>query len=674
MSKAIVASDNKKNPIVNTIAKRIPGTVSKMESDTLKGLNRRLSYMTVDFMDIAEAAVDIDADEEGFDNNVITFNHQATESMLFAAYSPYFDHDGINLSSFFMSQAAKSIIRHLDPNFDMEVARLEEHFAETLHDMKHPKAKGLEKLFMNDSVMRSMNGFKQAVHDRNVDGLIMSPVRLAEIKVACDKQFYTRSRACHSMDEIKELQAKYDRSIGFIGNIAKRNGYDMAAVASEERYIVGLKIKEDPNYANIYNETYDMGAEPDFQYDVTDKHTRIWSGRFKTVDGGEYTVGGHVNKGSFTVRLPFGYIDTDKPQSTKIHSDIDPRKRIGEEYKIRAKEWGSIVRYLNSSNCVFSDDMRDAIKSRVNSEINDYRDRMISAMRDDNVYVSDSDGKKEWNKYFNKIYKEMVESDDVSLDMGTDRLLSSNSRIQGVDYRALDSKGNVLRGYIEDGKFNLGDVEVKNTYRNAIDDEIKRITVKDVLDKAHIKYGEGTAVDVLGVRSAIAEHYKRVFMQQNPGNTDDPRYDWRNFSDELKAISNDDDHRYEKTDTFGKIMLDRMCNERMRNMSVDEAIALLRHAVVNVDQGRMRRNGVPGRDPNADWLTNRFDYKALADGAAVEKWRENEQYKQSSLDSAKKKGDPFAAIRDVESEASDEPDEPDAVPEEEDEMYSPDND
>ena len=534
-----------------------------------------------------------------------------TMSVLSSVYSPIAE-NGFKVSSFVGMLVLHSAVEKMNPNFNMDVARLEMSLISRANDIDHPRMGRLERALRNDCAARMGREIDEHLRNHNMDAVVMTPVQLAAVKLSFDKQAYVKYRKCKTSEEISAVEKTYNRAITTLKSVAQNSGFDMSVVAAEERYMVGLKIKNNPDFANMYAETYNMGVEPDFNYDKTgSKRTRIWSGVFKTVDGGDYTVGENKDTGAFTPRKPFGEMSTRTPQSVGLHDDIDPRKRIADQFVIRAKEWGGAMRFIQSEDCKFSTSMKRTLSGQINTEMEKYRDRMLSAMLDDRIFRTAAEGRKIWNDSFVKTYDAMIGLDDANIGK-VDIEYGSGAKVLGIKQNLKDSNGNTIEGYFDSqGNFVDGPLTTRNTYSQAMRDELKRIVVKEVLDSANIDYGKGTAMDMLRVRHEIGEHYKRVFVQNGK--------DWREDK-RMQDVDTNLDGKV-RQDIFGQRMLDELVEKRMASMTANEALELVRHAIVNVDQGCRRRNNVPGRIREEDWLTNNKTYDELMNGAYVEAWR-----------------------------------------------------
>ena len=580
------------------------------ERNARKEIEYVINHSVQSMEEWADQDLNLDLSDEEIKERMRKSNNTHTLSMLSSIYSPCVE-SGFKMSSFFSMMFMRTAFEKINPNFNMDVARLEASWLYNVDDADHPKMKGIKKLIQEDYMSRTNVSINEHLKNHDMGSLVMTPMHLAAIKCSFDKQAYVAYRKCKTMDEINAVEKKYDKAIQCVKSVAQNSGFDMSVVAAEERYIVGLKIRHNPDYANMYYETYNMGAEPDFNYDrAGNKKSRVWNGIFKTVDGGDYTVGNHKDKGAFTPRKPYGVIMTNRLQSKNIHLSVDPKDRICEHFVVRGKEWGGAMRFIQSDDCKFSDDVKKQLVSKIQSEINYQRDSLISAMLDDKVFKSKAEGREYWDKSFGKAYNDMVKlSDDALADF--DRPLSTNGQVDGVRRSVKDINGNTIRGYFdEDGEFKDGPIVTRNTYSQAMRDEMKRITVKTTLADANLDFGKGTAIDMLKIRREIGEHYKRVYVQNGEN--------WHD-SDIMKDVPDDFD-KDKKQDIFGQRMLDKMYEKTMSNMSADEALELVRHAVVNVDQGRKRRD-VPGRVQEEDWLTNNKTYDELKRGSYLEEWR-----------------------------------------------------
>lgn len=596
---------------------------SSAEKRAIREVDEAIDKMHADFNDFAKCNFRMNQTQAEIAANANKYNSSVTANMLLSMASPFVN-NGLSKRSFFEAFMMKYIIERMTgTNLDECVAKYEADMYNSLSNSDHKNAHGLRKFLKDDYMHRTNKNIEDAVKNNTMENLVMTPFQVATMKCNFDRQCYAEYRKCNTMLEIKEVEDRYNRAIATVKEIAENSGFDMSVVAKEERFIVGMEIKKNPDYANIYYETYDMGAEPD---NIYDRKNGTWNGSFKTADGGVYTVGGHKDRGAFTPRYPFGCITVNTPDCVRNYVSTDgrpldmskPIDRFKEQCAIKAKEWGSIINYVKSEDSLFPKELQQAIISKTEKEIAFTRDRMISAMRDDNVIRSEAQGRAVWDDAFGRIYDEMSNKDSRSSDLDViDPEISSDGEALGLHLNVKDKQGRVIKGFVDkDGKFNDGEIVTKSNYRTAVSLEIKRILVKDVLSDAHIDYGNGSPRDMLRIRHNIGEYYKRVYQQNGEDwketPVDDGRYRIRDISgeDDAKQLNN-------QQDKFGQIMLDQLVERRLKSMSADQVVSLFRHAVTNVDQGRKLRNGVPGRIKEEDCLTNNFDRDRLVELSAI---------------------------------------------------------
>ena len=215
------------------------------------------------------------------------------------------------IKSYFTYETSKIMMGSME---DSE-AKMWNSFRENLRPMMNSNA--FAKVFLGpiDSYLenKSANKFNQAYQKRSssdsLDDLVMTPRQLAAMKLNFMEQYYMDIRledpsSKKYAEKVSSLTQKYEKAMEHIGAIAVNNGYEMSAVAAEERRIVGLKVLENPNgnYTNMFNETSSIyGAKPVFGLNSVTNEVS-WDGKFQTADNHTYFGDTKGGKGAFTIR------------------------------------------------------------------------------------------------------------------------------------------------------------------------------------------------------------------------------------------------------------------------------------------------------------------------------------------------------------------------------------
>lgn len=218
-------------------------------------------------------------------------------------------------------------------------------------------------------------------HD--LDSLTMSARQIAAIKVNFMEQYYVDMREkCKTPADISKCERDYNTAVLHLEQIARNSGFDMGAIAAEERFIVGLKIDNNPRYAILFNETAGpYSAKPKIE-------NGKWAGKFVTSDNHEYTVGGHPQQGAFTVRKPaYGSNGTSSIEKN-VHR--------------YAEQFAAIDSYLSTNKSGIPYAKRQIAARGIQKHINDCKNSITKMLMDDGVVKSDAQAEKWWTENFEK--------------------------------------------------------------------------------------------------------------------------------------------------------------------------------------------------------------------------------------------------------------------------------
>ena len=303
--------------------------------------------------------------------------------------------NGITFGSLLSTMMSYKMASTADPQFEQSVSRLFLNIRESMgsqieeryaHQGKVGKllelpahslfSKVSDDYLTTKSARGTHNAINYALRSNTLDDLVMTPRQVAALKVNFMEQYYVDLRKYNNGDssfdsDYARCKRDYEIAMKHLENISASSGFDMSVVAEEERYIVGLKMLENPKYATIFNETFDLdGAVP-----VVDSNGS-WSGEFKTRDGHEYNIGNinDLKQGSFTVRQPFGYGSEDYLQmaETKFKNNVEKATKAYLDMLFTADK-------LVEDSSVNS----SYVKVALDEYYSEYKDRIINAMCDD---------------------------------------------------------------------------------------------------------------------------------------------------------------------------------------------------------------------------------------------------------------------------------------------------
>lgn len=322
------------------------------------------------------------------------------------------------LGAFLRAGATRKYAEVANPNFKGDVSRLYSNFHKNMvssaNSMQGPLGKtvGRQAMFALDNYFLGTSpSFLQQQIDRNlransIDTLNITPRQIAFLKVNFMEQYYndTRNGKAGNLDDYTQA---YEKALDHLNAIAVNNGFDMSIVAAEERYIVGLKIKEHSEYAAMFSETTPMyGLHP-----VDDKDG-CFSGKFKTGDNHDFYAGrDNIRHGAFSVR----------PVSSKDD--------IAKNLEFYGRSVVAMKVYVNSNMEDFNKSVdKNDLYSRIEGSAEEYKKRMIVCLQDDCGF-SKVKAKAYVDNFFNQGYSDFLKN----LDKGNE--LSS-----GFSYECLGSE------------------------------------------------------------------------------------------------------------------------------------------------------------------------------------------------------------------------------------------
>ena len=294
-----------------------------------------------------------------------------------------------------------------------------------------------------------------------IDDLVMTPRQVAALKLNFMEQYYVDTRQFNpnytkDAAELDNLKKQYDTAIKHLENIANNGNFDMSVVAEEERYLVGLKASENPNYLNLFHETSDVYAAKPHMTDY--EH---WAGDFETADGHAYTVGDDATNGAFTVRGVPNFSDL-----------TDAVGRRGEQF-------ATMMKYLDSNVCELPADTRKQVKRALNYEMDTYKDSLKTMFEDDSLTYDNKGFKQFWKDTFDAKYNGIMtnemdfaqEEDAVGKDFRKEfnRIIDKHCAEQlGLDVNILpggdidyESLANAAHDYVTHN----GNVDSRNGYQ-----------------------------------------------------------------------------------------------------------------------------------------------------------------------------------------------------------------
>ena len=317
-------------------------------------------------------------------------NDSYTMSMLMQCISPL--SEGLDANSIMASWMTYKMALMMNPSLKQDTSRLLTNFRGEIAPMldtmskEHPIlgklagpiSKSIDKNMEVPAGKLMTQELRKSEAEGTIDDLSMTPRQLAAIKLNFMEQFYVDSRsydvtATRDREQINLLKEKYDTAMQHVANIAANGGYDMSVVAAEERYLVGLKAIENPNYLNMFTETSDVYAAKPKISDVG-----RWDGDFETADGHSWRLAKDEKSessyldGAFTVRMPVPSEDREKGLTS------------------RADEFAAMIGFINSDLCPLSKAEKKAVTESINLRVSEYKESFIASLKDDGYKIGES--------------------------------------------------------------------------------------------------------------------------------------------------------------------------------------------------------------------------------------------------------------------------------------------
>ena len=341
--------------------------------------------------------------------NLKQYNDTYTMSMLMGVIQPL--ENGCDIGSVLQCLMSYNVVCIMNPDLDMDSSRMFYNFKNTVAPMvtdlksDHPVIGRLLSPALSgvDGALSEAGGAAMAttidahekVHD--IDSMYLTPRQVAALKLNFMEQYYTDLRSTSDSYKRKEFTADYNKAMKHLNAICSNGGYDMSVVASEERYLVGLKIQDNPNYMTMFSETFDVfGVKID--KDAVETSQR-WTGQFISTD--EHTwYGGHdlATNGAFHVRMPMSSEDMQR------------------DMKSHAVSFNTMRQYVESPLFTGNNDTKKALLKEIERNEDQYLARMKFIAKTDNVQLPDK---------VDRTYKEALriaksESENVENEYGVD--------------------------------------------------------------------------------------------------------------------------------------------------------------------------------------------------------------------------------------------------------------
>lgn len=348
--------------------------------------------------------------------------------------------NGIDFTTIFQFYVSTKVMRAMNPSFDMDVSRLASNLRNSVlsnFNEKSPVTQSLAQKLGDSALSASVSNMgseiKRNMDQHTIDSMIMTPRQIAAIKLGFMEQCYVDMRAADTNSKVNDIYRDYEKAVKHLGAIADNSGFSMSTVAAEERYLVGLKIRENPSYKNVFQETFDLGVQPDYS-------NSVWTGDFITMDGSKYTVGiGYGDDYSHSIldKSEMSSFSPRKPYQSNTGADAEAVLRS--ELSRRARLFAEADRYINDSSiCEFNRDAVKSVKGEFDNMLAEYKSNMIDMMIDDGVVKSKSEGSKLMKECFDDVFDDEKKHprNDIRLAMQREIKHSANKDIlstAGVD-------------------------------------------------------------------------------------------------------------------------------------------------------------------------------------------------------------------------------------------------
>lgn len=314
--------------------------------------------------------------------NLKQYNDTYTMSMLMGVIAPL--ENGCSISSVLQCLMSYNVVRIMNPDLDMDSSRMFYNFKNTVapmvSDLKsdHPiLGRLLSPITSNiDGALSEAGGAKLAttidshekVHD--IDSMYLTPRQVAALKLNFMEQYYSDLRSTNDEYVRKECTANYNKAMKHLNAICSNGGYDMSVVASEERYLVSLKIQENPNYMTMFSETFDVfGVKIDMN-DVA--KSQRWTGKFISTDEHDwYGTSDLATNGAFHVRMPMS------------------AESMKKDMLSHAGSFNTMRQYVNSDLFIGGKDDKKALLEEIDRNENQYLERMKFIAKTDRISFPD---------------------------------------------------------------------------------------------------------------------------------------------------------------------------------------------------------------------------------------------------------------------------------------------
>ena len=345
-------------------------------------------------------------------NRLKSHNDAYFTSMYMSVFSPV-SKEGVTIKSLFEIKGSMEALKAFNPNADMDKARLfgrlKDNIAASSKNhgvfykaIMNPVSHYLESV----SADSTSKGVATAAKNDDLDSLVMSPRMLAAMKVNFDEQYYYDTRRLSQSDKnynekMETYKKQYDKAIEHVVAIAQNSGYDMSAIAEEERYIVGMKMINsagDSPYNVIYRQTASMyGVRPvDMQGNPRMSNTSLFRGDFESVDGHPYTTGGS-KRGAFEV-------------SHRLSDNDGSLSAYKDELSRNGRQLAWMINYTKSDVCNLDPTQKKAAIQRLEEIMTQRKEDATMRLKID-LGISKSEAAKIYDDNFNRGYNKGKSTD-----------------------------------------------------------------------------------------------------------------------------------------------------------------------------------------------------------------------------------------------------------------------
>lgn len=342
----------------------------------IKEYNNLCDTTMLDYKKLAKIDVDYrNASPDRVAANLRTHNAVYTLAMISNVVS-VLDNNDLTLQSLFEMGMTYNMLMGFNPDVNMDMSRLFTQIRDSVYSFKDnknipmrnwPIIKNVVDFGFNtvgntvDKVSNSAlkSAIDEHIVDGRVDDLVMTPRQVACLKINFAEQCYDDMRKDPTNQvHIDTCMQNYNTAIDHLTVIAANSGYDMNAVLAEEKYIVSVKMQNDKNYANMFEDTYKLYGSRPVMFDSS--KTSHFDGRMETADCTPCEA--------LVVRQPI--------------SDV---KAFNEYMSRCGEQLGLAVRYLHSSECNLSEAQKDKLVSGINSYISDFEHRTANLCKNDKL-------------------------------------------------------------------------------------------------------------------------------------------------------------------------------------------------------------------------------------------------------------------------------------------------